>query len=77
MYLDLNSLRNKIANDSFYQSCLFSQRNGLFILEWEKELHVKADIDKSYSDSYTVLYLNFLSNSIALANKYIKAKTTL
>lgn len=57
---------------------LFSQENGLFVLDGEKELHVKADVDKSFSNSYTVLYLHFLSNTIAVAKAvYIKAKTTL
>lgn len=46
--------------------------------EGEKELHVNAVTDKSYSNSYTVLYLHFLSNTIAVAKAiYMKAKTTL
>lgn len=57
---------------------LFSQENGLFVLEGEKEWHVNADVDKSYSNSYTVLYLHFLSNTVAVAKAiYMKAKTTL
>lgn len=57
---------------------LFSQENGLFVLQGEKELHVNADVDKSYSNSYTVLYLHFLSNTIAVAKAiYMKAKTKL
>lgn len=57
---------------------LFSQENGLFVFEGEKEFHVNADVDKSYSNSYTVLYLHFPSNTIGLAKAiYMEAKTTL
>lgn len=72
-----------IAQTTEYKTTVSSNHASVFsrkwlVLEGEKELHVNADVDKSYSNSYTVLQSHFLSNTIAVAKAiYMKAKTTL
>lgn len=72
-----------IAQITEYKTTVSSNHASVFSRKWlalegEKELHVNADVDKSYSNSSTVLYLHFLSNTIAVARAiYVKAKTTL